>query len=45
MLARAYDTPCPVDVIEKVLEGARNAVANSIHTIGQQPNQWVYRPK
>ncbi|QNJ18449.1 ABC multidrug efflux transporter [Synechococcus sp. A18-25c] len=36
MLARAYDTPCPIDVIEKVLEGAseRNGQI-PIHTIGQ----------
>ena len=36
MLARAYDTPCPVDVIEKVLEGASERSSNvPIHTIGQ----------
>ena len=36
MLARAYDTPCPVDVIEKVLEGASERSGQiPIHTIGQ----------
>ena len=36
MLARAYETPFPVDVIERVLEGAeeRSALV-PIHTIGQ----------
>ncbi|QNG27773.1 ABC transporter transmembrane domain-containing protein [Synechococcus sp. HK01-R] len=36
MLARAYDTPCPVDVIERVLEGsAERSGSVPIHTIGQ----------
>ena len=36
MLARAYDTPCPVDVIEKVLEGASERSGQiPIHTLGQ----------
>lgn len=36
MVAKAYDTPCPVDVIEKVLEG-NNERSKSIpiHTMGQ----------
>jgi len=36
MLARAYDTPCPVDVLEKVLEGAAERTGSiPIHTMGQ----------
>ena len=36
MLARAYDTPCPVDVIERVLEGsAERSGTVPIHTVGQ----------
>ena len=36
MLSRAYNTPCPVDVIEKVLEGASERSPQiPIHTIGQ----------
>jgi len=36
MLARAYDTPCPVDVIEKILEGASERSGQiPIHTLGQ----------
>lgn len=36
MLARAYDTPCPIDVIQRVLEGAdERSVSIPIHTIGQ----------
>lgn len=36
MLARAYETPCPVDVLEKILEGAvERAGSIPIHAIGQ----------
>ena len=36
MLAKAYETPCPVDVIEKVLEGNSKRTGQvPIHTIGQ----------
>ena len=36
MVARAYNTPCPVDVLEKMLEGAvERAGSVPIHGIGQ----------
>ena len=36
MVARAYDTPCPVDVIEKVLEGNDERSGSvPIHVMGQ----------
>ncbi len=36
MVARAYDTPCPVDVLEKMLEGAvERAGSVPIHGMGQ----------
>jgi len=36
MVSRAYDTPCPVDVLEKMLEGAVERAGNvPIHGMGQ----------
>ena len=45
MLARAYDTPCPVDVIEKVLEGASERRVRSRFTPwASWRNLWVADP-
>ena len=36
MLARAYNTPCPIDVLEKALEGAAERAGSiPIHGMGQ----------
>ena len=44
MLARAYNTPCPVDVVEKVLEGAvERAGSVPIQAMGNWQKQWVSR--